>query len=351
MIQILIFACLVFSFPAGATALDDRIHDLYQEISSRVDARGEADQQMPAEERFRMAVLSWCSFLEDRTALRMVSRPERLAFVDYTLPANEPRLFLFDFKSRVLLHQTYATHGYGSWGGLAFRLDPELGLGRKESLIFEVPGWNETRFFSARAGSSQSSLGFAVAAKTPYFSGEFQSHALRMTGLDGPLNESLLSRGVVFHEWDYRAGDVVRSRRIPPSEGCLMFPKADDFEGERKVRVTEKMNEDLKGVPVLLYEERLTDSGILEAQHQEERRQFQEWSEEVRGKLAALAESQGWSSERLQALEDEFLGRLKTEWLQKSEETYRYLNERSRWIGKRPRNDAACAQRFSGAVF
>lgn len=298
-----------------------------------------------------MAVLSWCSFLEDRTALRLVSRPERLAFVDYTLPANEPRLFLFDFRTRVLLHQTYATHGYGSWGGMAFRLDPELGLGRKESLILEVPGWNETRFFSARAGSSQSSLGFAVAAKTLYFSGEFQSRALRMIGLDGPLNESLLSRGVVFHEWAYRAGDVVRSGRIPPSEGCLMFPKADDFEGELDAKVTEKMNEDLKGVPVLLYEERLADSGILEAQHQEERRRYQEWSEEVRGNLAALAEREGWSTERLQALEGEFLGRLKNEWLQKSEETYRYLKEGSRWIGKRPRNDEACARRVSSAGF
>ena len=132
------------------------------------------------------------------------SRPELvrqplLYFVDYGLPADQPRGWVFDMVGlRVIEGPFMVAHGRGS---------PVDARG--------VP----TRF-SNRRGSLASSLGLFLARETYPFRGTmggrpYRSLGLRLEGLSGGINDNAMARRVVAHGAPY-----VTAERAGRSEGC-----------------------------------------------------------------------------------------------------------------------------------
>ena len=122
-----------------------------------------------------------------------------LYYVDFGLPATEPRGYIFDMDALRLVEGPFTvSHGSGSApGGTA------------------VP----TRF-SNRPGSNATSLGLYLTLETYGFRGKaggraYRSTGLRLRGLSAPFNGAARSRGIVVHGAPY-----VTARRAGRSHGC-----------------------------------------------------------------------------------------------------------------------------------
>ena len=128
----------------------------------------------------------------------LVHRP-LLYFVDYGLPADQARGYVFDMQSLRLVEGPFmVAHGRGSTAD-----------------AHGVP----TRF-SNRRRSQASSLGLFLARETYAFRGRaggrsYRSIGLRLEGLSGRINDNALDRRVVAHGAPY-----VTAKRAGRSEGC-----------------------------------------------------------------------------------------------------------------------------------
>jgi hypothetical protein len=126
-------------------------------------------------------------------------RKPLLYFVDYGLPPTEPRGYVFDMRSLVILDGPFTVaHGRGS-----------------SQNRYGVP----TRFSNA-PGSYATSLGLYLAENTYQFRGRsggrsYSSVGLRLKGVSGNFNDNALARGVVAHGAPYVSAD-----RAGRSEGC-----------------------------------------------------------------------------------------------------------------------------------
>jgi hypothetical protein len=118
---------------------------------------------------------------------------ERLAVIDYTKSSREPRMWVFDLRTRKLLYRDHVAHGSGSGADIATE-------------------------FSDRSGSHQSSLGLYFTGTT-YMGGN--GYSLRLHGLSGPLNRSAYERSIVIHGADYVNPAASKAMgRIGRSWGC-----------------------------------------------------------------------------------------------------------------------------------
>lgn len=126
-----------------------------------------------------------------------------LYFVDYGLPATEPRGYVFDMKSLEIVEGPFTVaHGRGSGA-------------------YGVP-----KKFSNQPGSAATSLGLYLAQETYAFRGtangrRYTSVGLRMAGLSGDYNDNARARGVVAHGAPY-----VTPSRAGRSEGCPAMEQA-----------------------------------------------------------------------------------------------------------------------------
>lgn len=117
----------------------------------------------------------------------------RLAIIDYTLPSQEPRLWVFDLARNKVLFEELVAHGKGSGD--------------------DVP-----TTFSNRNGSHQSSLGLFLTDET-YEGGHGES--LKLLGLNRGLNDAALKRRIVMHGAAYVDADVAQKLgRLGRSFGC-----------------------------------------------------------------------------------------------------------------------------------
>jgi hypothetical protein len=306
--------------------LNRAIDRLHEEMTLRALARD--DLNLPDLKGFRIAVQAHCRLLEARSSLQSSLRANRFAWVDYSQPSNQKRLYLFDLARGELLHQTYATHGVES--------EPQVFISTGNRTLLRRRGHQETRFFGRRAGSNMSSLGAAVADLEPYFSSTFQSQALRMIGLDAALNSNLVSRAIVFHAWGY-TDEMARHGYLPFSQGCLMFPYSDLFEGVPNVDVNRAMISALRGVPVYLYHERLVDPALNERAWAQDLEAY----ESMKAELALRIEEEG-----LQGRRGEFEAELERQWLKKAKETRAYFSIGSRYLGQEPKDEEQCLRRW-----
>jgi hypothetical protein len=114
--------------------------------------------------------------------------------IDFSLPSNKQRLWIFDLERRRLLVEDHVAHGRGSGG--------------------ERPTQ-----FSNRLGSRQSSLGLFRTAETYY--GNF-GYSLRLDGLEPGINDLARKRKIVIHAaeyvdpiWIHLKGGIGRSHGCP----------------------------------------------------------------------------------------------------------------------------------------
>jgi hypothetical protein len=125
--------------------------------------------------------------------------PRTLTVIDYSKPSTESRLWVFDLRSRRLLHRALVAHGRNS-------------------------GYIEPVSFSNQPGSNQSSLGLFLTLDT--YVG-MHGRALRLRGLEPGFNDRALERKIVIHGAAYAdAAHIGRWGRLGRSLGCpVLSPK------------------------------------------------------------------------------------------------------------------------------
>lgn len=113
-----------------------------------------------------------------------------LTVVDYSLPADQKRLWVLDTNKKQVLMNTYVAQG-------------------------ATPG------FSNIPGSHQSSLGTYLTGNE-YYSNSMNRDALKLQGLDRGVNDNAFARGIVIH-----GGSYVGPDKQGTSWGCFAVPNSD----------------------------------------------------------------------------------------------------------------------------
>ncbi|AUH73777.1 Uncharacterised protein [Legionella sainthelensi] len=120
-----------------------------------------------------------------------------LTIIDYSLPSNEKRLWVFDLTAKKLLFHTYVSHGIKS-GSLM------------------------TNYFSNKYNSKASSIG-VYQTQQAYYGRDGLS--LRLDGLDRSFNDNASNRAVVMHSgWYVEERFIKKYGRPGRSWGCPALP-------------------------------------------------------------------------------------------------------------------------------
>jgi len=120
-----------------------------------------------------------------------------LTVIDYSLPSNQKRLWIFDLAQKKLLFNTYVSHGIKS-------------------------GTLLTNNFSNKNNSKASSIGVYKTDKA-YYGREGLS--LRLEGLERNFNDNAMNRSIVMHGgWYLDEGFIKRYGRPGRSWGCPAVP-------------------------------------------------------------------------------------------------------------------------------
>jgi hypothetical protein len=122
-----------------------------------------------------------------------VDAPATLTVIDYSKPSTEPRLWVFDLKSRELVYEELVAHGQGSGGNLATQFSNE----------------NETH---------QTSLGL-FRTDTTYVGKN--GYSLRLDGLDKGINDRARERAIVMHGAPYVSESFVKSQGRLDAAGAV----------------------------------------------------------------------------------------------------------------------------------
>lgn len=122
----------------------------------------------------------------------LLSNPNILSVIDYSLPSVEPRFWVFDLSARKLLFEELVAHGRNSGDNLA-------------------------RHFSNVESSLASSFGLYVTGGV--YVGK-HGRSLRLEGQEAGYNDNALSRGIVIHAADYVSPAVAARGRLGRSWGC-----------------------------------------------------------------------------------------------------------------------------------
>jgi len=136
------------------------------------------------------------------TALKCVSQyniehNHILTIIDYSLPSNQKRLWVFDLNEKKLLFYTYVSHGIKS-------------------------GTLLSNYFSNKFNSKASSIGVYQTEKTYYGR---DGLSLRLDGLDRSFNDNASNRSVVMHSGWYVDEDFIKKYGRPGrSWGCPALP-------------------------------------------------------------------------------------------------------------------------------
>lgn len=120
-----------------------------------------------------------------------------LSIIDYSLPANEKRLWIFDLQNKKLLFHTFVSHGI------------------KSGALF-------TTMFSNKYNSKSSSLGVYKTEQTYYGR---DGLSLRLNGLDYGFNDNAANRYIVMHGgWYVDEKFIKKYGRSGRSWGCPAVP-------------------------------------------------------------------------------------------------------------------------------
>ena len=120
-----------------------------------------------------------------------------LTVVDYSLPASEKRLWVFDLEDKKLLFFTYVSHGIKSGARLS-------------------------TLFSNKYNSKTSSIGVYKTEKTYYGR---DGLSLRLDGLDNGFNSNASNRSIVMHGgWYVEETFIKKYGRSGRSWGCPAVP-------------------------------------------------------------------------------------------------------------------------------
>lgn len=145
-----------------------------------------------------------------KAAAKGAVRKPVLTVIDYSLPSNKQRMWVFDLGREKLLYNTYVAHGRNS-------------------------GMDKPTHFSNAFSSKQTSLGTFVTRDTYIGS---KGYSLNLQGLERGFNDNALNRRVVIHgawyvEPDFirKAGHAGRSWGCPSIAQTLAKPVINTIKG------------------------------------------------------------------------------------------------------------------------
>jgi hypothetical protein len=119
--------------------------------------------------------------------------PGTLTVIDFSRPSTQPRMWVYDLRSRTLLFDELVSHGRGS-------------------------GQTMATAFSNMPESNQSSLGLYRTGET--YIGK-HGYSLRLDGLEPGINDRARERAIVMHAADYvNAGTARANGYLGRSLGC-----------------------------------------------------------------------------------------------------------------------------------
>lgn len=334
------FSLLLCSGPLShAQTLDEKLAKLHQEVSANFRANpvpGLPAPQMIAGDLFAIALKSYCGLLQSDSASE-VSNLDRFSIVDFNQGPKTARLFVYDVPSRRMVRTTWTSHGAKSDYSLYLRIS-DTTFSQVGTLNEPITSFDPSLplFFSNQPESGQSSIGMAVAKPTTYWSdkvwsGVPQGHSVRLVGVDGKLNDQLMSRGVVIHGFDFDPKDFPRFG-APNSLGCVMVDRSIS---------AEVMNE-MMGGPVMLYHDRLFPEDNEEA-YRSQLEEVARMKSDISRNLRTLGAKYRWSEKAIAANEARLTARL-APLRQKIESVYRYFKNDSRFITFEPKDPEACAK-------
>lgn len=132
-------------------------------------------------------------FVNLKSAQKLNKDKNIIAICDYSLSANQNRLWVIDLNSNKVLFNTLVAHGQGT-------------------------GEEFASSFSDREGSHQSSLGFFITGQT-YIGGHGLS--LHLHGMDQGFNAAAYDRAIVLHGASYVSESFIQqNKRLGRSWGC-----------------------------------------------------------------------------------------------------------------------------------
>ena len=129
----------------------------------------------------------------ERAVARGEAQPSTLTVIDFSVPSTDPRMFVYDLRSRELLFEEHVSHGRNS-------------------------GQNIPTQFSNEPESYKSSLGLFRAAEGYYGK---HGYSLRLDGLEKGFNDRARERAIIIHGADYVNASTARAQgRLGRSLGC-----------------------------------------------------------------------------------------------------------------------------------
>lgn len=124
-----------------------------------------------------------------------------LTLIDYSLPSNQKRLWVFNLKEKKLLYHTYVAHGLNS-------------------------GVRDPYFFTNTLNSKASSIG-VYSTEESYYGRDGLS--LKLKGLEEKFNDHAQQRSIVLHSAWYAEEDFIKKYgRAGRSWGCPAIPLSFD---------------------------------------------------------------------------------------------------------------------------
>lgn len=178
------------NFPICKQSIWEKYYEKSQNFSLRYTLHKEAKTLNPQVIKKVVTALSCAK-------KRNVSYLPILTVIDYSLPSNQKRLWIFDLNKGKLLYHTYVGHGITS-GALL------------------------TKNFSNRNNSKASSIGVYITEKA-YVGREGMS--MRLNGIDSYFNNNAANRYIVMHGGWYMDDNFIKQYgRSGRSWGCPALP-------------------------------------------------------------------------------------------------------------------------------
>jgi len=182
-------AILSFNIPTSTAILGKA----YPNNKARLDVGTEVQHLSQKAPSLNRNVLKLALTAYNHASTKGAVKKPVLTVIDYSLPSNKQRMWVFDLNHEKLLYNTYVAHGQNS-------------------------GMTVPHHFSNQPSSKETSLGTYVTRDT-YFG--HKGYSLNLQGLEHGFNDNALSRRVVIHgAWYVEPSFIHKTGRAGRSWGC-----------------------------------------------------------------------------------------------------------------------------------
>lgn len=170
-----------------------------QSSNSSFDLDTEVNHLSKVAPKLNKEVLTYALTAYQKASEKGAVKKHVLTVIDYSMPSNKERMWVFDLERDQLLYNTFVAHGKNS-------------------------GTNTPKHFSNTPNSKASSIGTFVTSDTYYGS---KGYSLNLKGLERGYNDNAYNRRVVVHgAWYVEPDFIKKAGRAGLSWGCPAVSRA-----------------------------------------------------------------------------------------------------------------------------